>query len=220
MNRFLSLAIIVIFFSASGLFVYFVNQKLYPADSSAAINLINPCTTVEYGEWGECVNGERFREVITMLPFGCNILKRPVETQPCSQDNTIKYCLDSAYCGENQNCNRDLCLSPCNGAKNGEICLDVCYGKCEPNIGTFPEITLPPSQTLENSCGRLDSNNDNLVNIIDFDSFTKKYGQSCVAGTITTTTNGCGFTDFNNDESVNIIDFDNFVKKFGKESCF
>ncbi len=230
MKNIFGVAVIIMFFGVSGIFVYFAGKELSPADSSASIIAIRKCQRVEYGDWGQCINGERFRNVSSVYPEGCDIMERVVTTLPCSEDGIIKYCLNNSECSSTENCNKDLCLNPCGDQSLPGECLTVCYGKCELISGettptpTSPTVTPteqegPISLAIQNSCGLVDANTDGQINIVDLDIFVKKYGSKCIKAIVSNTSIGCGYTDFNNDGIINIVDFDNFVKLFGSKQC-
>lgn len=230
MKNIFGVAVIILFFGISGIFVYFAGKELSPVDSLASSISIRTCQRVEYGEWGECIDGERFRNILSVYPEGCDIMERVVTTLPCSEDGTTKYCLDNSECSSTESCNKDLCLNPCGDQVQSGECLTVCYGKCELISGELtptpvsPTVTPteqegPISMTIQNSCGLLDANTDGQISIVDLDYFVKKYGSKCTKGIVTNISIGCGYADFNNDGAVNIIDFDNFVKQFGSKQC-
>jgi len=81
-------------------------------------------------------------------------------------------------------------------------------------IDPAPENPVDPSGI---TCGEADSNLDGQFSIIDFASFAKKYGKSCLDNA--QAKGSCGGTDANNDGVVNVIDFASFAKRYNRSSC-
>lgn len=79
--------------------------------------------------------------------------------------------------------------------------------------------TLSTSADFRIACGRLDTQNNNVVDQADLDDFKSKYKEHCNDSDLINISAVCGSKDTNSDGVIDLEDLAELAKRFGAETC-
>lgn len=149
-------------------------------------------------------------------------------------DCTMRYSVPGKICDcDNLECGDSGCGGTCGTCSSGLICqnnkcvssttttqtptsISTSTGSPTPTI-TSTVTAIPTDTQQQNTCGNLDSNNDNDIDIMDFPTFAEVYGTECTDTPVTST---CGPKDSDANGEIGIIDFREFVVKYKQDGCY